>query len=150
MTTAMMKIIGGMTTLMNLSKSGKIVTLIRWRCFHQIYCTGDLVLCYISQSMSQSNIFSCKSATVHTPISASEFVCGHNSVSTGARKLKYGMKDACSRIGTFSHFLKIPLFYPEIGKTCLQPYLHIGQGQEVEIWYEGFLLPYLGVFFFIF
>ena len=93
--------------------------------------------------MSQSNIFSCKSATVHTPISVSEFVCGHNSVSTGARKLKYGMKDACSRIGTFSHFLKIPLFYPEIGKIkrALFPIGHPSTKMQGVPWHPSFQRP---------
>ena len=43
--------------------------------------------------------------------SVSQSVSGHNSASAGARKLKFGMKDACSRISRpFFHFFKFPIF----------------------------------------
>ena len=60
--------------------------------------------------------------------SVSLSVSGHNSASAGARKLKFGMKDACSRISRpFFHFFKFPSFYPEIRKNVKNVFAAISQ-----------------------
>ena len=64
-----------------------------------------------TRDVKDAFFFSCRRATIHIPLSVSQSVSGHNSASAGARKLKFGMKDACSRISRpFFHFFKFPIF----------------------------------------
>ena len=76
--------------------------------FHAVRTKVEVGAWVVSFSMY---IFSCRRATIHIPLSVSQSVSGHNSASAGARKLKFGMKDACSRISRpFFHFFKFPIF----------------------------------------
>jgi len=67
-------------------------------------------LCFLVAG-EQLYIYLCPSVSLSVSQSVSQSVSGHNSASAGARKLKFGMKDACSRISRpFFHFFKFPIF----------------------------------------